>query len=87
MVSAANPAVAGEALSMYTSNLARDGAIPPRVIVGDQFSQVLYFGAAPGYPGYFQLNFVVPSGAHGSAIPIRVRYLDRSSNEVTINLN
>lgn len=86
VVSGGNPAIAGEALSMYTSNLANDGAIPPKVIIGDQFAEVLYFGLAPAYPDYFQLNFLMPSGAHGSAVPVRVMYLDRSSNEVTTSV-
>jgi hypothetical protein len=79
VVSAGNPAIAGEALSMYTSNLAKDAALPPQVISGDRFAEVLYFGLAPGYPDYFQLNFLMPSGAHGSAVPVRLMYLDRSS--------
>jgi uncharacterized protein (TIGR03437 family) len=86
VVSVGNPAIAGEALSMYTSNLANNGAIPPKVIIGDRFAEVLYFGPAPGYPGYFQLNFLMPSDAHGSAVPVRVMYLDRSSNEVTTSV-
>ena len=32
--------------------------IPPHVIVGGKLAQILYFGAAPGYPGYYQVNFV-----------------------------
>jgi Galactose oxidase, central domain len=78
-----SPATAGEILSMYTENLADTGVIPPRVAVGGRFAEVLYFGPAPGYPGYFQINFRMPDGvAPGPATPVRVTYLDRPSNEV-----
>jgi uncharacterized protein (TIGR03437 family) len=87
IASAGNPSVAGEALAMYTNNL-RDGAvIPPQVIVGGRQAAVLYFGAAPGYPGYSQVNFRVPAGvAPGIAVPVRLTYLGRASNELTIGV-
>jgi uncharacterized protein (TIGR03437 family) len=85
IASAANPAVAGEILSMYTSNLIDGGVIPPRVAVGGRLAEVLYFGAAPGYPGYYQVNFRVPSDiAPGSTVQVRLTYLGRTSNAVMI---
>jgi len=47
-------AVAGEALSMYVTSLGDRSVIPPQVSVGGMLAEVLYFGAAPGYPGYNQ---------------------------------
>jgi uncharacterized protein (TIGR03437 family) len=50
-------------------------------------AQILFFGDAPGYPGYFQVNFRVPSGVvPGSAVPVRLNYLNRTSNEVNISV-
>jgi uncharacterized protein (TIGR03437 family) len=85
VASSQTPAVAGEILSMYASGLAEGGAIPPQVAVGGRLAETLSFGDAPGYPGYFQVNFQVPSGVTaGSAVPVRLMYLGRSSNVTTI---
>ncbi len=85
IASAANPAATGEALSMYTTNLAGNGVIPPQVSIGSRLAEVLYFGYAPGYQNYFQVNFRVPSGVvPGSTISVRLNYLGRPSNDVTI---
>jgi hypothetical protein len=86
IATAGNPAVAGEVLSMYTTSLADSGVIPPRVAIGGRFAEILYFGAS-GYPGYNQVNFRVPSGvAPGAATSVRLIYLSRPSNEVTIGV-
>ena len=70
---------------MHAAGLAEGGVIPPQVAVGGQMAQVLYFGDAPGYPGYFQVNFRAPAGvAPGSGVPVRLTYLFRSSNRVAI---
>jgi hypothetical protein len=85
LVSAASPAVAGEILSMYTNNLIEDGVIPPQVDVGGRLAQVLYFGNAPGYPGYYQVNFHMSEGvASGHDVSVRLTYLGRPSNSVTM---
>jgi len=86
VASATSPAVAGEALSMYTTGVAHDGVIPPRISIGDRLAEILYFGPS-GYPGYIQVNFRVPSGvAPGAAVSVRLTYLSRSSNAVTIGV-
>jgi hypothetical protein len=85
IASSQNPAAAGEILSMYTTSLFEGGAIPPQVAIGGQLAEVLYFGDAPGYPGYFQINFQVPAGVTpGSSVPVGLTYLGRSSNPVSI---
>jgi sugar lactone lactonase YvrE len=84
IASSDNPAVPGEILSMYTTGFIEGGAIPPRIVISDRLAEILYFGDAPGYPGYFQVNFRVPQGIAPGSAPVRLRYLDRPSNEVTI---
>jgi len=86
IASADSPAAAGESLSMYTTSLSDGSVIPPQVAVGGRLAQVLYFGAAPGYPGYYQVNFVVPAGVPTGPAPVRLTYIGRSSNAVTIGV-
>jgi hypothetical protein len=87
VASANNPAMAGEALSLFTTSFVDGGVIPPQVPIGGRLAEILYFGNAPGYPGYYQVNFRVPDGvASGPAVPVRITYFSRPSNQVTIGV-
>ena len=87
LASPQSPASAGEFLSMYVSGLFEGGAIPPQVAVGGRLAEIAFFGDAPGYPGYFQVNFQVPSGVTaGPSVPVALTYLGRSSNTVSVSV-
>lgn len=59
--------------------------IPPQVAIGGRLAVVVSFGNVVGGSSMDQVRLRVPSGiAAGPALPVRMTYIGRLSNEVTI---
>ncbi len=80
-----DPAAAGENLDIYCSGLGIDSASRPQVVIGGRIAAVQMVSEAPGVPGVNQVRVRVPPGVEpGPAVGVRLTYVDRPSNQVTI---
>jgi len=87
LATADDPASVGESVDIYCTGLAAGGVIPPQVAIGGRMVAVLAVGTVPVAPGVDQVRIRIPSGvAPGPAVRVRLTYLDRPSNEVTIGV-
>jgi hypothetical protein len=87
LVTADDPAAVGESVDIYCTGLAAGGVIPPQVAIGGRMAVLLAVGTVPFAAGVNQVRVRVPSGiTPGPAVRVRLTYLDRPSNEVTIGV-
>ena len=57
----------------------------PAVLIGGAPAKVLFSGLAPGFPGEYQVNAVIPAGTPpGPAVPLEIQIGGQRSNAVTI---
>jgi uncharacterized protein (TIGR03437 family) len=83
-----HPALAGDVLELYGTGLGQGSSrLVPDVTIGGRRAEVLFVGNASGLTRVNQVNVRVPGGvAPGPAVAVRLIYLGRTSNEVTIGV-
>jgi hypothetical protein len=80
-----DPASAGELVDLSCTGLDSGSAIPPQVSIGGRLAQIISFREPSDVAGTNQIRVRVPAAiAPGNAVPVRLFYLDRPSNEVTV---
>ena len=82
-----DPALVGDSVDIYCTGLSTGGVLPPQVAIGGRMAALLAVGAVPVAPGVTQVRVRIPTGiTPGPAVRVRLTYLDRPSNEVTIGV-
>ena len=85
LVTTDDPAAAAESVDIDCTGLPADSVIPPQVAVGGRMAAVLGVSRAPVAGGVSEIRVRVPGGIPpGPLVRVRLTYLDRPSNEVTI---
>jgi uncharacterized protein (TIGR03437 family) len=99
LVSAANPARAGRYISVFCTGLGQLAEEIPTGIpverplvtrspltlsVGGRNAEVTYAGAAPGYPGLYQINFIVPAGLNSGLQTMQASIGGQQSNPTSL---
>ena len=80
-----DPAIAGDEVDVLCMGLSANARIPPQVAIGGRLAEIVSLGDAPGRAGARTIRVRVPRGVTtGSAVPVRLTYLGRPSNGVTM---
>jgi uncharacterized protein (TIGR03437 family) len=76
---------AGDVIEIYATGLGAT-RVAPLVTIGGVPAEILFSGAAPGFPGMNQVNARVPAGAGSGTVKLAIEAGERRSNEVTLEL-
>lgn len=95
-ITAERPARSGEMVLLYATALGEVSPAPasgqaatglsplltpPEVLIGGRAAQVTFAGLAPGYPGLYQLNVVIPDGLPPGEAAVEIRAEGIASSE------
>jgi uncharacterized protein (TIGR03437 family) len=69
--------------TVLTDTKAKDAA----VTIGGTQAQVLFSGLAPGFPGLYQVNAIVPAGISAGTVPISLTIAGATTRASTLPVN
>jgi uncharacterized protein (TIGR03437 family) len=89
-----HPVAAGDAIEIYATGLGptvSDSGFErtlnePRVTIAGAPADIIFSGRAPGYPGLYQVNAIVPGGLAGGIQPLTIEMNGSRSNEVRVHI-
>lgn len=81
----ASPVAAGRPVTIYLAGAKVN--VPWSATVGTEMAERLYLGAAPGFPGLWQSNILVPSSLAPGAHPLTLTISGVSSAPISIQVN
>jgi hypothetical protein len=82
-----DPAAVGDSVDIYCTGLTPGGVIPPQVAIGGRMAALLAIGTVPGAPDVNLVRVRIPTGiTPGPSVRVRLTYLERPSNEVTVGV-
>ena len=79
-----DPAAAGDEIDILCTGVRSGSVILPQVAIGGRLADIVSVGVTPGVPGTQTVRVRVPTGIHAGSVRVRLTYLGRSSNAVTM---
>jgi hypothetical protein len=79
-----DPAAAGDEIDILCTGVRSGSAILPQVAIAGRLADIVSVSVTPGVPGTQTVRVRVPTGMHAGSVRVRLTYLGRSSNAVTM---
>jgi hypothetical protein len=79
-----DPAAAGDEVDVLCENVGSGSTVMPQVAIGGRLARIVSTADAPGVAGARSFRVIVPRGVVAGSVAVRVTYLGRSSNVVTM---
>ena len=77
-------AAAGDEVDVRCTGVRSGSVILPQVSIGGRLADIVSVGVTPGVPGTQTVRVRVPTGIHAGSVRVRLTYLGRSSDAVTM---
>jgi uncharacterized protein (TIGR03437 family) len=82
------PVTGGPASGEFASSTALTPTTgTPKLTIGGQDAQILFSGLAPGFPGLYQVNAIVPAGISAGTVPVTLTINNATTKASTLPVN